>query len=116
YLPPPYHLAPPPSLPPRPPPPTSTLFPYTTLFRSNLRGYVRLMRHAARAHAQARRTLREHNSDARTSMAFAIWPLQALRPWSPRSEEYTSELQSRGHLVCRLLLEKKNKTTTMTMR
>src|SRR3989442_4521559 len=64
-------------------PPRSTLFPYTTLFRS----------HEARG---LRRHLRP--SDA-----------EELRPGSrvPRSEEHTSELQSRPHLVCRLLLEKK---------
>jgi beta-glucosidase len=50
---------------------------------SNLRGYTRLMRNAARAHAKARRVLRSTNPSAMVSMAFAIWPLQALRPWSP---------------------------------
>src|SRR5207253_8674224 len=65
-------------------PPRSTLFPYTTLFRS--------------AHASARS--RSPPLPARTT-AYAP---RARR----RSEEHTSELQSRGHLVCRLLLEKKN--------
>src|SRR6266508_5947019 len=60
-------------------PPRSTLFPYTTLFRSP--GVPRRRRPGT--------------------------PLRAARP--PRSEEHTSELQSRGHLVCRLLLEKKKK-------
>src|SRR3989304_8521916 len=60
-------------------PPRSTLFPYTTLFRS---------RHASRRHARHAR-------------------LQGLHEFD-RSEEHTSELQSRLHLVCRLLLEKKN--------
>src|SRR5215208_7668272 len=63
-------------------PPRSTLFPYTTLFRSQ--------RHAVPQHVR-RAERHEHR------------PL--------RSEEHTSELQSRGHLVCRLLLEKKKKTT-----
>src|SRR5437870_9840114 len=62
-------------------PPTSTLFPYTTLFRSL-------------AHGRARGTL-----------PFVSLARSASRV--PRSEEHTSELQSRGHLVCRLLLEKK---------
>src|SRR6266702_7504352 len=62
-------------------PPRSTLFPYTTLFRS---------------HADARQTL--HVSSPNPVCT------------SVRSEEHTSELQSRGHLVCRLLLEKKKKT------
>src|ERR1051326_1535245 len=50
---------------------------------NNLRGFVRLMRHARRAHARARRVLRETRPDAMVSMAFAVWPFQALRPWSP---------------------------------
>src|SRR3712207_9185267 len=79
-------------------PPRSTLFPYTTLFRSPpaagdpLRG--RRDRGAARAPRAARRDLRG-----------------GVRPDGPglalRSEEHTSELQSRQYLVCRLLLEKK---------
>src|SRR2546429_5636209 len=63
-------------------PPRSTLFPYTTLFRSPC------------------------------SQPLSVWPSASDRPWSTsarcrRSEEHTSELQSRLHLVCRLLLEKK---------
>jgi beta-glucosidase len=49
----------------------------------DLRGYVRLMRHAARGHILARQALRAHRSDAMVSMAFALWPMQALRRWSP---------------------------------
>jgi beta-glucosidase len=49
----------------------------------NLRGYVRLMHHAARGHARVRRLLRRARSDAMVSIAFSIWPFQALRPWSP---------------------------------
>src|SRR5437660_5765651 len=77
-------------------PPRSTLFPYTTLFRS------RTTRHRAQ-HQVVRLRLRQR------AAAFG-------RPGEPggvhgddRSEEHTSELQSRGHLVCRLLLEKKKK-------
>src|SRR2546422_7752760 len=67
-------------------PPRSTLFPYTTLFRSD---------HAdERAHVDRRRRLHRFPGTVRL--------LQ-----QPRSEEHTSELQSRLHLVCRLLLEKK---------
>src|SRR3712207_8656461 len=86
-------------------PPSSTLFPYTTLFRS----------HPA----------------ATIFMRFGTWMLTSISPreWvavhrkhhnfsdvegdphSPRSEEHTSELQSRQYLVCRLLLEKKKTTT-----
>src|SRR6267143_5685809 len=66
-------------------PPRSTLFPYTTLFRSRGRGGSAVHRPAARPHRLGRR-----------------------RPGgSARSEEHTSELQSQFHLVCRLLLEKK---------
>src|SRR5215813_14465790 len=71
-------------------PPRSTLFPYTTLFRS---------RHAGRdGNAEVRRTVGE--------------PTELLRAHVARSEEHTSELQSRPHLVCRLLLEKKKKART----
>jgi beta-glucosidase len=49
----------------------------------DLRGYARLLRHAPRAHAAARGALRAQRGDAMTSMAFAIWPLQALRWWHP---------------------------------
>src|SRR2546429_3426647 len=73
-------------------PPRSTLFPYTTLFRS-----VRLPRVAG--------AVRER-LDARRDAALRREPRLARR-----SEEHTSELQSRLHLVCRLLLEKKKKLT-----
>src|SRR2546430_12565832 len=69
-------------------PPRSTLFPYTTLFRS-----VRRHRHLVRAMAIRRGAHRE----------FAAG--------NPRSEEHTSELQSQSNLVCRLLLEKKKNKT-----
>ena len=49
----------------------------------DIRGYARLLRYAPRAHAAARRALRAHRSTALASMAFAIWPLQAQRPWHP---------------------------------
>src|SRR3712207_7905007 len=82
-------------------PPRSTLFPYTTLFRS-----------------RARRS----SSGGRRSSFRSCGPAASHGPWrssgsSPatamgRSEEHTSELQSRQYLVCRLLLEKKKKDTT----
>src|SRR5437870_10682745 len=74
-------------------PPRSTLFPYTTLFRSRCGPGSNRGRSTA-ATASARRR--------------AVLPDRAANPAS-RSEEHTSELQSRGHLVCRLLLEKKKK-------
>lgn len=49
----------------------------------NLRGYVRLLRHAAHGHVLARRALQAERRDALVSMAFAIWPTQAARWWSP---------------------------------
>src|SRR2546422_6205130 len=78
-------------------PPRSTLFPYTTLFRSS------------------------HRNQAREFFCFArvplLWhtrcstrPQRAVTGFAHRSEEHTSELQSRLHLVCRLLLEKKKNT------
>src|SRR5215510_16186205 len=76
-------------------PPRSTLFPYTTLFRS-ARGRARWRRRAMPR--PRRRPARGRPSPAPPS------------PRPRRSEEHTSELQSRGHLVCRLLLEKKNQT------
>jgi beta-glucosidase len=49
----------------------------------DLRGYVRLLRHSATAHALARRALKAAHSEAQASMAFALWPMEPLRPWSP---------------------------------
>src|SRR2546427_5213679 len=87
-------------------PPRSTLFPYTTLFRSRA------------AHGSLR------NADARASKNGSIWSRSqssasrsgARHRWcqsARRSEEHTSELQSQSNLVCRLLLEKKKKTEKM---
>src|SRR3989442_8774158 len=86
-------------------PPRSTLFPYTTLFRS-LRGPEAdgrlLIRRdegtEADRHADGERLERNVHDPAEERHAFV-----------QRSEEHTSELQSRPHLVCRLLLEKKKK-------
>src|SRR2546422_5856170 len=78
-------------------PPRSTLFPYTTLFRSQAKSTLRrLLRSGARALASSRR-FRPSATRGRS-----LWTIIG------RSEEHTSELQSRLHLVCRLLLEKKN--------
>src|SRR2546422_4240292 len=78
-------------------PPRSTLFPYTTLFRSG----GSLMHSAGGSGVPHPRT-RSSSSCSRC---------RALPRALPRSEEHTSELQSRLHLVCRLLLEKKKKHT-----
>src|SRR2546430_12325520 len=80
-------------------PPRSTLFPYTTLFRSRAR-------HAAR---EWPRRSRGRYAAGRAPDRSPLPQLGGL-PQSLRSEEHTSELQSQSNLVCRLLLEKKKKT------
>src|SRR5258708_30895189 len=80
-------------------PPRSTLFPYTTLFRS--RGVDEEARRAVRAEI-ARETL-----ERRDRHIFEVRELREVCADRARSEEHTSELQSPDHLVCRLLLEKK---------
>src|SRR5687768_18250075 len=84
------------------PPPPSTLFPYTTLFRS-----PRPRPDRPRA-PRVRRRLLPLLPDPRGLRAAARRPLRGVVV--DRSEEHTSELQSRLHLVCRLLLEKKNQS------
>src|SRR2546430_8967256 len=74
-------------------PPRSTLFPYTTLFRSFRRGKRTILRSINRRTSSARST---------------AWPARSPPRGCSRSEEHTSELQSQSNLVCRLLLEKKN--------
>src|SRR2546422_6721619 len=93
-------------------PPRSTLFPYTTLFRSDAE-LLRQQREAARK-AQTEAERRSHHMkcpkcgyDLITGEWHGIQVVPALG--ALRSEEHTSELQSRLHLVCRLLLEKKKK-------
>src|SRR2546423_7242024 len=77
-------------------PPRSTLFPYTTLFRSL---------------CTARSTRGSSRASSPTNRSAAVPP----RPRSRRSEEHTSELQSLAYLVCRLLLEKKKITLRHTL-
>src|SRR3712207_8475506 len=96
-------------------PPRSTLFPYTTLFRSaatDQRGHPQAQTlsrdnlprdRAALQHLNLRKNLIEGG-------ARQAWRLVVRQP---RSEEHTSELQSRQYLVCRLLLEKKKKSVTI---
>src|SRR3712207_7803034 len=96
-------------------PPRSTLFPYTTLFRSltevddmrrgiGLRGYAQqdplneFRKEAFRLYEELRDLIRHQ-------VATSVFRVNVVR--QPRSEEHTSELQSRQYLVCRLLLEKK---------
>src|SRR5688572_32525694 len=82
--------------------PRSTLFPYTTLFRS----WRSAFRSRLPATPRGSRTCGERDSGRRTSAACS-GPARTSAP-PPRSEEHTSELQSQSNLVCRLLLEKKN--------
>jgi beta-glucosidase len=51
--------------------------------RGDVRGYLRLMRHAGRAHPRMRQALRAQRPDAQVGLAFALWPMQPLRAWSP---------------------------------
>src|SRR5256885_11929020 len=85
-------------------PPRSTLFPYTTLFRSGQQG--RPGQHARHAVAFEDAQLRD---DAGAAEGLAEGHHQAHGAGNGRSEEHTSELQSPCNLVCRLLLEKKKK-------
>src|SRR3989475_7254129 len=86
-------------------PPRSTLFPYTTLFRSRGRLRGRDVAHAAAA--QARGLRGRHGRDACGARAVRAGILACGARLETRSEEHTSELQSQSNLVCRLLLEKK---------
>src|SRR2546427_8531223 len=75
-------------------PPRSTLFPYTTLFRSKER---------------ARCSSRSFSTRLPLTLTCSFFTAAYCRPRPTRSEEHTSELQSQSNLVCRLLLEKKKK-------
>src|SRR5207244_11696549 len=90
-----------------PRPPSSTLFPYTTLFRS-VRGGPRRAAHlhaAPSRHVSRRALVRRARPPASRGALWRHGPIPARA--ARRSEEHTSELQSPDHLVCRLLLEKK---------
>src|SRR2546425_9433250 len=98
-------------------PPRSTLFPYTTLFRSRRVGLHRAEQHGRGARAEPSGGAAQA-AVAAAGGASVCSPAPMLRPLVniPRSEEHTSELQSLAYLVCRLLLEKKktNKIRTIT--
>src|SRR3989442_3951605 len=81
-------------------PPRSTLFPYTTLFRSP----------GSRASIQFGTNLTSAGYCAAESLYLVVSDIEA------RSEEHTSELQSRPHLVCRLLLEKKKRHQNISLK
>src|SRR5258708_29541030 len=92
-------------------PPRSTLFPYTTLFRSHV-------------HFTGGEPLARNDLVRLVSVAHSLRLYTNLREWATetsltrsfRSEEHTSELQSPDHLVCRLLLEKKKNINTISAR
>src|SRR3712207_7680477 len=90
-------------------PPRSTLFPYTTLFRS-VRGVALVF---GRRHRDARLAAAERAAAgvAPERVLLAVADALGEQIQDQRSEEHTSELQSRQYLVCRLLLEKKKNTT-----
>src|SRR5437870_10868792 len=101
----------------RRPPPRSTLFPYTTLFRSFEKAFSAMKRDRAGAliiQPLFANTLglgpQLAELAAKNSLA-TISSADVFAEVGGRSEEHTSELQSRGHLVCRLLLEKKKINT-----
>src|SRR5260370_31228217 len=96
-------------------PPRSTLFPYTTLFRSHAEPRIHFQHFHQAAPEQSRsdhqnqrdRDLRHHDCPAHALAALRT--RLSASAWAGRSEEHTSELQSHLNLVCRLLLEKKKK-------
>src|SRR3712207_8155767 len=96
-------------------PPRSTLFPYTTLFRSLLRPPARRPTAPGRGHQGAPAVHVGLGLELGAPDLLAHAGRQLLgRAGLQRSEEHTSELQSRQYLVCRLLLEKKNQSTPLT--
>src|SRR3712207_7697468 len=97
-------------------PPRSTLFPYPTLSRSQRRGRQQLLRIPDPAGGVLLRLARvtPHDRHHRHARLEAGHAQRQLREQQQRSEEHTSELQSRQYLVCRLLLEKKKKKKILT--
>src|SRR2546425_4357495 len=90
-------------------PPRSTLFPYTTLFRSGLVGDIHLDGDRASS-TEVLIEVRHQLIECHAISRCAFLPPDAVPDARPsRSEEHTSELQSLAYLVCRLLLEKKKK-------
>src|SRR3712207_8685976 len=96
-------------------PPRSTLFPYTTLFRSEEVEVERYLVVAAAARVQLEGNIADDLFEPSFDGGVHVLVLEGPRELSclylcQRSEEHTSELQSRQYLVCRLLLEKKKNT------
>src|SRR2546427_8724904 len=96
-------------------PPRSTLFPYTTLFRSAFFGGGISLLLAGLGYLIGR-TYERYRESRRDAEALALLKSYSDSVKSVRSEEHTSELQSQSNLVCRLLLEKKKKTKNKSNR
>src|SRR5256886_13581154 len=98
-------------------PPRSTLFPYTTLFRSNLHRKMGNESYDVRMTGECGRLnlnfLAQGEDPRKLAILRRYLDLKGVELYD-RSEEHTSELQSQSNLVCRLLLEKKNKLPTPT--
>src|SRR5256885_7020947 len=95
-------------------PPRSTLFPYTTLFRSGVTAtHGNSVESASRVHRELAYVDERDLLSGRTAGPGGADREQARR--NDRSEEHTSELQSPCNLVCRLLLEKKNKNLSVSI-
>src|SRR2546430_11563631 len=97
-------------------PPRSTLFPYTTLFRS-LEDLDGLLFPIAVDRGQVEVALRKGDHGTRGAVVHTRRRdrgLKRIDNWDKRSEEHTSELQSQSNLVCRLLLEKKTNKSSMS--
>src|SRR5690625_7068581 len=88
-------------------PPRSTLFPYTTLFRSKTGEIISRVIHDVE---QTKHFVITGLMNVWLDLVTIAIAVIIMLTMDVRSEEHTSELQSRGHLVCRLLLEKKKKT------
>src|SRR3712207_7028068 len=93
-------------------PPRSTLFPYTTLFRSDLDALFSGMARAVRPGGAVICLEIARPAGKVASAFYGLW-FDKIVPWLGRSEEHTSELQSRQYLVCRLLLEKKKNLSSL---
>src|SRR3712207_8352519 len=93
-------------------PPRSTLFPYTTLFRSRVDHKEQGETKVVVQECTPFEPTPEEVEDAREKAAVLLAPPRLTLRVPARSEEHTSELQSRQYLVCRLLLEKNNNDST----
>src|SRR2546430_12460827 len=98
-------------------PPRSTLFPYTTLFRSEVTDFpLGCVRYSQVPGPASRSVIHNIAKLVNTFRSKTRVRIQISEVTVKRSEEHTSELQSQSNLVCRLLLEKKNMNTTSMLR